>query len=66
MTLGAGVPPPVISRQLGHPSPLITATIHAHRARDDHVEAVACAERSKRSFVGKVVAGSIATPRDCS
>jgi integrase len=39
--LGAGVPLLVVSRQLGHASPQITATIYAHLASDDQLDAAA-------------------------
>ena len=39
--LGAGVPLPVVSRQLAHGSPQITATIYAHLSSDDQRDAVA-------------------------
>jgi integrase len=39
--LGAGVPLLVVSRQLGHASPQITATIYAHLSSDEQLDAVA-------------------------
>ena len=43
MMLGAGVPLLVVSRQLGHASPQITATIYAHLSSDELLDAAACA-----------------------
>jgi len=50
--LGAGVPLLVVSRQLGHASPQITATIYAHLASDEQLDAVAQAFQVDADFGG--------------
>ncbi len=39
--LGAGVPLMVVSRQLGHANPHITATVHAHLLGDAQLDSAA-------------------------
>jgi integrase len=48
--LGAGVPLLVVSRQLGHANPNITAQVYAHLIADEQLDAAAApfATRPKR------------------
>jgi len=62
-----GVPLLIVSRQRGHASPQITATIYAHRASDDQLDAGAQAFRVDADSGGKRrSAGSPSTKPPCA